>query len=128
MKSQLSIPHPLDMSKKIIKQTIHSLCSPLSVPHQQKNSLGIPLSSTNKQRSLYNPLNVELCSTIAKELSQFTLQLYHYSLRLVLHQSTSQHATIHTQINQPSRAAHALIVLPPRCAYRSPQSCNLGGM
>ena len=46
-----------------LKQTIHSLCSPLNVPQQQNNSLGLPLSSMNKQRSLYNPLNIELCST-----------------------------------------------------------------
>ena len=47
-----SIPHPLDMPKKRLKQTIHSLCSTLNVSQQQKNSLGLPLSSMNKQRSL----------------------------------------------------------------------------
>ena len=95
------IPHPVDMPKKRLKQTIHSLCSPLNVPQQQNNSLGLPLSSMNKQRSLYNPLNVELCSTTAKELAWFTLQLYHYSL-LALYQSTSPHATLHAEIYQPT--------------------------
>ena len=89
------IPHPLDMPKKRLKQTIHSLCSPLNVPQQQNNLLGLPLSSMNKQRSLYNSLNIELCSTTAKELAQFTLQLYHYSLNLALYQSTSLHAEIY---------------------------------
>ena len=93
------IPHPIDMPKKT---TIHSLCSPLNVPQQQNNSLGLPLSSTNKQRSLYNPLNVELSSTTAKQLALFTLQLYHHSLKLALYQSTSPHATLHAEIYQPT--------------------------
>ena len=46
------IPHPLDMPKKRLKQTIHSLYSPLNVSQQQNNSLGLPLSSMKKQRSL----------------------------------------------------------------------------
>ena len=96
------ILHPLDMPKKRLKQTIHSLCSPINVPQQQNNLLGLPLSSTNKQRSLYNPLNVELCSRTAKELAQFTLQLYHYSLKLALYQSTSLYATLHSEIYQPT--------------------------
>ena len=56
----------------------------------------------NKQCSLYNPLNIELCSTTAKELAQFTLQLYHYSLKLALYQSTSPHATLHAEIYKPT--------------------------
>ena len=96
------IPHPLDMPKKRLKQTIHSLCSPLNVPQQQNNSLGLSLSSMNKQCSLYNPLNIELCSTTAKELAQFTLQHYHYSLKLALYQSTSPHATLHEEIYKPT--------------------------
>ena len=95
------IPHPLDMPKKRPKQTIHSLCSPLNVPKQQNNSLGC-LSSMNKQRLHYNPLNVELCSTTAKLLALFTLQFYHYSLKLALYKSTSPHATLHTEIYQPT--------------------------
>ena len=55
----------------------------------------------NKQRSL-TTLNIELCSTTAKELAQFTLQLYHYSLKLVLYQSTSPHATLHAEIYKPT--------------------------
>ena len=70
------------MPNKRLKQTIHSLCSPLNVPQQQNNLLGLPLSSMNKQCSHYNPLNIKLCSTTAKELAQFTVQLYHYSLKL----------------------------------------------
>ena len=50
----------------------------------------------------YNPLNIELCSTTAKELAQFTLQLYHYSLKLALYQSTSPHATLHTEFYKPT--------------------------
>ena len=50
----------------------------------------------------YNPLNIELCSTTAKELAQFTLQLYHYSLKLALYQSTSPHATLHAEIYKPT--------------------------
>ena len=46
----------------------------------------------------YNPLNIELCSTTAKELAQFTHQLYHYSLKLALYQSTSPHVTLHAEI------------------------------
>ena len=88
--------------KKILKKTLHSLCSSLNVPKQQNISLGLPLSSTNKRRSLYNPLNVELCSTTAKELAQFTLQLYHYSLKFALYQSTSPQATLHAEIYQPT--------------------------
>ena len=55
------------MPKKRVKQTIHSICSPLNFPQQQNNSLSLPLSFTNKQRSLYNPLNVQVCSTAAKK-------------------------------------------------------------
>ena len=95
----LAFQHPLDMKKRL-KQTIHSLCSPLNVPQQQNNSLGLPLSSMNKQRSLSNPLNVELCSTTAKELAQFTFQLYHYNLKLALYHSTSPHATLHAEIKR----------------------------
>ena len=54
------------------------------------------------KRSLYNPLNVELCSTTAKQLALFTLQLYHYSLNLALYQSTSPHPTLHAEIYQPT--------------------------
>ena len=50
----------------------------------------------------YNPLNIELCSTTAKELAQFTFQLYHYSLKLALYQSTSPHATLHAEIYKPT--------------------------
>ena len=57
--------HPLDI-RKDYKQFIK-----LWVPQQQNNSLGLPLNSTNKQRSLYNPLNVELCSTTAKQLAVY---------------------------------------------------------
>ena len=42
------------------------------------------------------------CSTTAKELAQFTLQLYHYSLKLALYQSTSPHATLHAEIYKPT--------------------------
>ena len=45
---------------------------------------------------------MELCSTTAKELAQFTLQLYHYSLKLALYQSTSPHATLHVEIYKPT--------------------------
>ena len=102
------IPHPLDMPKKRLKQTIHSLCSPLNVPQQQNNSLGLPLSFMNYEQTTftYNPLNIELSSTTAKELAQFTLQLYHYSLKLALYQSTSPqatlHATLHAEIYKPT--------------------------
>ena len=72
------IPHPLDMPKKILKQTIHSLCSPLSVPQQQNNSLGIPLTSMNKQRSLYNPLKYR---TLFHN-SKITLSVYSSALPL----------------------------------------------
>ena len=110
------IPHPLDMPKKRLKQTIHSLCSPLNVPQQQNNSLGLPLSSTNKQRSLSNPLNVELCSTTAKELAQFTFQLYHYNLKLAF---TIQ--PLHTQLyTQKSSNLRSKLLLAP------PTSANLG--
>ena len=50
----------------------------------------------------YNSLNIELCSTTAKELAQFTLQLYHYSLKLALYQSTSPYATLHAEIYKPT--------------------------
>ena len=43
------IPHPLDMAKKRVKQAIHLLHSPLNVPQQQNNSLGLCLAlRTNK--------------------------------------------------------------------------------
>ena len=94
------------MPKKRLKQTIHSLGSPLNVPQQQNNSLGLSLSFMNEQRLPYNPINVELCSTTAKELAQFTLQLYYYSLKLAVYQSTSPHAilhvTLHAEIYQPT--------------------------
>ena len=89
------------MPKKRLKQTIHSLCSPLATTAKKK-SLVLLFSSMNKQRSLYNPLNIELCSTTAKELAQFTLQLYHYSLKLALYQSTSSQATLHAEIYKPT--------------------------
>ena len=50
----------------------------------------------------YNLLNIELCSTTAKELAQFTLQLYHYNLKLALYQSTSPHATLYAEIYKPT--------------------------
>ena len=93
--SSYELARPIMGTICLVKQTIHSLCSPPIVPQQQNNLLGLPLSSMNKQRSLYNLLNVELCSTTAKELAQFTLQLYHYT-------STSPHATLHAEIYQPT--------------------------
>ena len=95
------IPHPLDMPKKRLQQTIHSLCSPLNVPQQQNNSLGLPLSSMNKQRSLttlkYRTLFHNSKRTRSVYPSALPLQL-----KFGFNQSTSPHATLHAEIYKPT--------------------------
>ena len=92
------IPHPLDMPKKRLKQTIQSLCSPLNVPQQQNNSLCLSLSSMNKQRSLTTRTSFQS----SKRTRSVYPSVYHYSLKLVLYQSTSPHATVHAEIYKPT--------------------------
>ena len=45
---------------------------------------------------------IEKTTTVLQELAQFTLQLYHYSLKLALYQSTSPHPTLQAEIYKPT--------------------------